>query len=250
MNSRSHSRSSYSSDSSSGSGSESESSASRSRSRSPKSKQTSGHKASDATSPVKAKKDKSPRKDAVKEHKDRSPRRRERSRSRERERERRRRSRSESPRRRRRSPTPKSSKVCIARLTKNVTKDHVQEIFSVYGDIKTVELPNDRTNPHLCRGDAYVEYERPEEAEKAIEYMDKGQVDGHEITVSMVLLPRARPPLRRSPPRRPGGWGRRASPGRFRRSPVRRRSRSPRRPRSRSPVKRRRYSSGSSSASS
>lgn len=80
-------------------------------------------------------------------------------------------------------------------------------------------MPTDRTHPHLSRGFAWVEFEKPDEAEKAIKYMDGGQIDGQEVTASIVVAqkgprfggrPRGGPPQwgRRSMPRR-GGGGRR-----------------------------------------
>ena len=172
---------------------------------------------------------------------------------------------SRSPRRRKRSPTPKPTKLYVAHLTRNVTKDHVFEIFSVYGHVKSVDLPMDRFN-FLPRGFAYVEYDEAEDAESALKHMDGGQIDGQEITTQMVHPMRPRdirparrpspPPPRRRPP--PPAW-RRSPPARFRgpfragrrsRSPSpRRRSRSKSRSRSRSPPRRRRYSRSSSSSS-
>lgn len=86
---------------------------------------------------------------------------------------------------RRRSPSPTYS-IHINRLTRNVNKNHLLEIFKSYGNIKSVDLPVDRYHPHLSRGSAFVEFERPEDAEKAIKYMDGGQIDGQEIAVSKV----------------------------------------------------------------
>nr|XP_044996362.1 RNA-binding protein with serine-rich domain 1-like [Jaculus jaculus] len=141
--------------------------------------------------------------------------------------------------RKRRSPSPKPTKVHIGRLTRNVTKDHILEIFSTYGKIKMIDMPVERVHPHLSKGYAYVEFENPDEAEKALRHMDGGQIDGQEITATAVLAPWPRPPPRRfSPPGRmlppPPTW---------RRSPPRRRRRSGS-PRRRSPVRRRFHSSG------
>uniref|UniRef100_A0A2K5VKD1 RNA-binding protein with serine-rich domain 1 n=1 Tax=Macaca fascicularis TaxID=9541 RepID=A0A2K5VKD1_MACFA len=124
-------------------------------------------------------------------------------------------------------PSPKPTKVHIGRLTRNVTKDHIMEIFSTYGKIKMIDMPVERMHPHLSKGYAYVEFENPDEADKALKHMDGGQIDGQEITATAVLAPWPRPPLRRfSPPRRmlppPPTW--RRSPPR-----MRRKSRSPRR---------------------
>jgi len=120
-----------------------------------------------------------------------------------------------------------------------------------------VDMQCDRIHPEFSRGSAYVEYELPDDAEKAIKHMDGGQIDGQEVTAQAVLVPKPQPrPVRRSPPMRrappPGprwGGGRGPSPPRF--PPRRRRSIPPRRrtkSRSRTP-KRRRYSRSSSSSS-
>lgn len=94
---------------------------------------------------------------------------------------------------------------------RNVTKEHLSEIFGVYGALKTCEMPMDRTHPELSRGYGYVEYEKAEDAEKALKHMDGGQIDGLEIQCEMTLPfregrgGRGSPPVRggyRSPPRR------------------------------------------------
>uniref|UniRef100_A0A8C6FX11 RNA-binding protein with serine-rich domain 1 n=1 Tax=Moschus moschiferus TaxID=68415 RepID=A0A8C6FX11_MOSMO len=77
---------------------------------------------------------------------------------------------------RRHSPSPKATKVHIARLTRNVTKDHIREIFSTFGKVRVIDMPVERMHPGLS--DAYVEFETPEEAEKALKHMDGGQIDG------------------------------------------------------------------------
>ncbi|KAK1878174.1 RNA-binding protein with serine-rich domain 1 [Dissostichus eleginoides] len=117
-----------------------------------------------------------------------------------------------------------------------------------------VEMPTDRVHPNLSRGYAYVEFETPEEAQKALKHMDGGQIDGQEISASAVLAQRIRPPPRRpSPPRRmpppPPMW--RRSPPRMRRRSRSPRRRSPvrRRSRSRSPGRRRHRSRSSSNSS-
>lgn len=90
-----------------------------------------------------------------------------------------RRSRSLSAGRRRRrsgrSPTPKPLRIHIGRLTRNVTKDHLSEIFSAYGTVKAVEMSKERAGMnHMHRGFAYVEYATAEEAETAMKHMDGG----------------------------------------------------------------------------
>lgn len=58
-------------------------------------------------------------------------------------------------------------------------QEHIQEIFSTYGKIKMIDMPMNRIHPHLSKGYAYVEFETPEEAEKALKHMDGGEVEGH-----------------------------------------------------------------------
>lgn len=84
---------------------------------------------------------------------------------------------------RRRSPTP-VTKIHVNKLTRNVNKQHLTEIFKTYGSIKNVDIQTDRFHPHLCRGSAYIEFEKSVDAEKAIRYMDGGQIDGQEIIVT------------------------------------------------------------------
>ena len=82
---------------------------------------------------------------------------------------------SSSPKRRKKSPEPKPVKVHIGKLTRNVNKDHIMEIFSNYGSIKNIDMPMDRVHSNFCKLFAYIEYETPEEAEKAVKYMDGGK---------------------------------------------------------------------------
>lgn len=103
---------------------------------------------------------------------------------------------------RRRSPSP-YSRVQVNRLTKNVNKQHILEIFKSFGPIKSVELPLDRQHPHLNRGSAFIEFEKSEDADKAIRYMDGGQIDGQEIAVFKVSR---LAPKRTGGPSRNGAW--------------------------------------------
>jgi RNA-binding protein with serine-rich domain 1 len=125
-----------------------------------------------------------------------------------------------------------------------VTKEHIQEIFSTYGVIKTVEFPIDRYHPPAGRGFAYVEFANADDAENALKHMDGGQVDGQEISAAPIILPKprfmlgsprggGRPPMNR-------GW----------RSPIRNRRKSPiRNRRDRRSFDRRRRRSNSSNSS-
>ncbi|KAK6012560.1 hypothetical protein OSTOST_22270, partial [Ostertagia ostertagi] len=172
-----------------------------------------------------------------------------------------------SPKRSPRRTSPRkaspSKRISVRNLSRNVTKEHLAEIFGMYGLIKSCDLPPERFYSHLHRGYGYVEYENAEDAEKnslcpieisdvfplqALKYFDGGQIDGQVVSVELTLnrtasrrSPARKSPVRRSPPRRRSPVGRDRGSGnnanmiplgssRFNRS----RSRSPRRRRSRS----------------
>ncbi|KAJ9216692.1 hypothetical protein DTO166G4_1538 [Paecilomyces variotii] len=129
----------------------------------------------------------------------------------------------ESPRR--------SSKIIVEKLTKNVTEEHLYEIFGTFGEIQSLELPMNKafmTN----RGTAYILYYEVADAEAAISHMHEAQLDGAILNVSIVLPRRAF--SRSPPPARRGGFPRsgfgRPPPldggraGGFRSPPPRRRS--------------------------
>ncbi|KAG5440147.1 hypothetical protein PCANB_001716 [Pneumocystis canis] len=83
------------------------------------------------------------------------------------------------------SLTRSSSKILIEKLTRNVTTAHIQEIFSSYGEIKTIDMPMNRrlnTNRGLC----YIVYETSNSANAAVSHMHEGQIDGSVISVSII----------------------------------------------------------------
>ncbi|KRY12566.1 RNA-binding protein with serine-rich domain 1-A, partial [Trichinella patagoniensis] len=112
--------------------------------------------------------------------------------------------------------SPKPTNLRVGNLTKNVTKDHVFEIFSVYGPLKSVDMPLGKFN--INRGFAFVQYESGEDAEKAQKHMDGGQIDGNDVSVVPAV---AKPVIRPSPPRYGGSraTGRLRGSGNWRRSP-------------------------------
>ncbi|KHJ44236.1 hypothetical protein D918_05588 [Trichuris suis] len=129
-----------------------------------------------------------------------------------------RRKRDDSRRDRDRSASPKPTRIHVGHLTRNVNKDHLVEIFSVYGPLKTVHLP--LTGLGINRGFAYLEYEKNDDLLKAQKFMHGAQIDGQRVTVAPVLYPRVArrfsPPRRRRSPPRARYW-RPPSPRRFRR---------------------------------
>ncbi len=77
--------------------------------------------------------------------------------------------------RRKRSPSPKPTKVHIDHLTRNVTKEHVKEIFGNFGTIRSVDFPTERAKDWIGTGSANVDYEKPEQAEEATKKMNGGE---------------------------------------------------------------------------
>jgi hypothetical protein len=70
-----------------------------------------------------------------------------------------------------RSRTPESTTLFVDKLTRNVNKEHLQEIFGKYGKLKNVDLNWD-ARANLPRGSAYIEFFDRAEAEKAQLHMD------------------------------------------------------------------------------
>ena len=115
-----------------------------------------------------------------------------------------------------RSPSvPRSAKIVIEKLTKNISSAHLREIFSTYGTIHSLEMP---INPQFMmnKGIAYILYTDAKYAESAIAHMHEAQVDGALVNVSIVL-PRRR--FSRSPPSRRPGVNRFGEPHRLRDGP-------------------------------
>lgn len=71
-------------------------------------------------------------------------------------------------------------KLHVSKLTRNVTAEHVSEIFSAYGTLLSCSLPLDE-RVQLPKGYAVVEFGSSEEAERARDYLDGGQLDGNVI---------------------------------------------------------------------
>jgi hypothetical protein len=77
-------------------------------------------------------------------------------------------------------PDGGATRLVVGNLTRNVTEDHIKEIFSCYGSLKSVELAMDKA-VNLPRGFAHVEFENHEDAERALDYMNNGQIDGNVV---------------------------------------------------------------------
>lgn len=66
--------------------------------------------------------------------------------------------------------------VYVTGLTDRVNEQHLEEIFGFYGRIERLRL-----HPTL----AIVEYDAPAHAHRAVTHMDRGQIDGVHVTVSL-----------------------------------------------------------------
>ena len=120
--------------------------------------------------------------------------------------------RNSSPSSRRHEKEKEAKKIYIGKLSLNVNKEHLAEIFGTFGEIKDIDLPSHRIHSHLHRGFAHIEYVSSNGAEQACKYMEGGQIDGREIVCVLV---------HGQPPHLSADRNRRES------SPYRRRRRSP-----------------------
>lgn len=73
-----------------------------------------------------------------------------------------------------------ATRLVVGNLTRNVSEEHLKEIFGTFGILVSVELAMDKA-VNLPRGFAHVEFERREDAQKAIDYMHEGQIDGNVV---------------------------------------------------------------------
>jgi len=80
------------------------------------------------------------------------------------------------------------SSLHVSNLTRNVTKEHLEEIFGHYGQVRSVELNNGKDGI-LKFVSAIVTFQKDRDAEQAMIHMDGGQIDGNLIKVSFVLVP-------------------------------------------------------------
>lgn len=77
------------------------------------------------------------------------------------------------------------TRIRIDGLSRNLHEGHLYEIFGNYGKIKLVDLPKDY-KAEFHRGFAYIEYEYDQDnhpVQKAIDFMNGGQIDGLIIIV-------------------------------------------------------------------
>ncbi|KAF3493362.1 hypothetical protein DY000_02054961 [Brassica cretica] len=96
------------------------------------------------------------------------------------------------------APIQESLVLHVDSLSRNVNEGHLKEIFGNYGEVVHVELAMDRA-VNLPKGYAYVEFKARADAEKALLFMDGGQIDGNVVKAKFTLPPRQK----LSPPPKP-----------------------------------------------
>uniref|UniRef100_A0A0N4Z9B8 RRM domain-containing protein n=1 Tax=Parastrongyloides trichosuri TaxID=131310 RepID=A0A0N4Z9B8_PARTI len=113
-----------------------------------------------------------------------------------------------SPDRRRRSRSRsytrknRNKRLVIRDITQNVTKEHIKEIFDNYGSVTHIDMvPPTRYEGTAHRGYCFIEYDDPEDAQKAVKYMNNGWLDGRKIRVDL-SIPKNVSKRFNSPPRR------------------------------------------------
>jgi RNA recognition motif-containing protein len=76
----------------------------------------------------------------------------------------------------------------VNNVSRNLSKAHLQEIFSQYGPLKGVYIPKDE-DTKFFKNYAYLEYVNKVDAEKACDYMGEGQIDGLKIRITILHPP-------------------------------------------------------------
>ena len=71
-------------------------------------------------------------------------------------------------------------------LSKNVNTGHLKEIFGYYGSVKTVDLVMDDLTRKIPTGKAYIMFEKPEDADTAVKFMNGADIDGNKIKALVV----------------------------------------------------------------
>ncbi|QYZ78100.1 RNA-binding protein [Methanofollis formosanus] len=83
-----------------------------------------------------------------------------------------------------------TSKLYVGNLTYSVTEDQLEELFSQYGDVKSVRVIE-------RKGFGFVEMGTPEEAESAKEALNETEFEGRTLRIDEARPPRPRNEYRR-----------------------------------------------------
>jgi cold-inducible RNA-binding protein len=97
-----------------------------------------------------------------------------------------------------------NTKLFVGNLSFNTTENDLQDAFAAHGTVLEANLMSDRMSGR-SRGFGFVSMSTPEEAQKAIDAMNGGTLDGRSLTVNI-----AKPREERAPS---SGGGRREYSG-------------------------------------
>jgi RNA recognition motif-containing protein len=75
----------------------------------------------------------------------------------------------------------------VSNISRNLNKNHLNEIFGAYGQLKGVYIPKEEESK-LAKNYAYLEFINKEDADKAILYMGDGQIDGLKVKVELLSV--------------------------------------------------------------
>lgn len=84
------------------------------------------------------------------------------------------------------------TRLFVGNLSFKVTEDDLLDIFSPYGDVMQVRIINDRETGRP-RGFGFVTMASEDEAHKAIEALNKHEIEGRALTVNIARPREERP---------------------------------------------------------
>jgi len=78
-----------------------------------------------------------------------------------------------------------STVLMVSNISRNVTKKHLNEIFSPYGELKGIYVPRNE-DTKIQKSYVFLEFANRDNAEKAMLYFSGGQIDGTVVKVEML----------------------------------------------------------------
>ena len=85
-----------------------------------------------------------------------------------------------------------ATKLFVGKLSYDTTDDSLREAFAQYGTVVSAQVIKDRDS-NMSKGFAFVEMDKPEEAQAAINNLDGKELDGRTIAVSVARPRESRP---------------------------------------------------------
>lgn len=85
-----------------------------------------------------------------------------------------------------------NNKLYVGNLSWNTKEDGLTELFSKYGTVTEVKIITDR-NTGRSKGFAFVTFEKPEDADKAMAELNGKDIDGRPLKIAKALPQKERP---------------------------------------------------------